>query len=72
MSAAECICFVLYASLIFGDLVPVENKHWQIYTHLRQIVVIILCRHITKQDNNLLKTLIMEHHNLIKTYLMNH
>ncbi|KYN19735.1 hypothetical protein ALC57_07962 [Trachymyrmex cornetzi] len=38
LSAAEMKCFILNASLIFGDLISRENIFWNLYILLRQIV----------------------------------
>jgi hypothetical protein len=65
MSASEMKCFILYSGLIFGDLVPIGNEHWKLYILLRQIVSLILSKHVTDEDAMLLKTLISEHHSIL-------
>lgn len=62
MSAAEMKCFILNASLIFGDLVPRRNIFWKLYTLLRQIVIIVLQSTINNDDINLLEKLVENHH----------
>lgn len=65
MSASEMKCLVLYLGVIVGDLVPINNKHWELYIKIREIVSIISAKHITNKDHKLLKELISEHHEII-------
>lgn len=40
-SAAEMICLCRYLGLIIGDLVPNDNKYWEVYKIIRQITGIV-------------------------------
>jgi len=62
MSTAEMKCFILNASLIFGDLIPRRNVFWKLYTLLRQILSIVLQFTINNDDINLLEKLVENHH----------
>lgn len=65
MSASEMKTFVLNAGLIFGDLIlDKNNKHWELFKLLRQILSISLQTYISKGTPQLLETLIQEHHAL--------
>lgn len=66
MSCAEMKCFLLYAGLMLGNLIPEENKFWKLYILLRKILAIVLSPRIYNLEAtcNLLSDLISEHHNL--------
>ncbi|KYQ54152.1 hypothetical protein ALC60_06949 [Trachymyrmex zeteki] len=65
MSAAEMLCFILNAGLIFGDLITNPNdKYWSLYKLLRKILSITLQYSVTKSTADLLESLINEHHML--------
>lgn len=66
MSFAEMKALVLYAGLLFGNLVPYENKFWYLYIILRQILAIILSKNVSKEKCEALKDLIIKHHSLYK------
>ena len=40
-SAAQGLCLTRYLGLMIGDLIDVENKHWQLYLYLWQIIDIL-------------------------------
>lgn len=41
---------IKYLGLIIGDLIPVGNKIWEIYTLLREIICIIMAREFHPQE----------------------
>jgi len=42
MSASESMCFVNFFNFIIGDLIPVSNKHWLVFTSMLKISDVIL------------------------------
>jgi hypothetical protein len=62
MSASQMLCLVRYLGLMIGDLVPVGNEYWTLYTYLNAIVSIVTAPSIQKDCYILLETLIEEHH----------
>jgi len=42
MSASESMCFVNFFNFIIGDLIPVSNKHWLVFTSMLKIGDVIL------------------------------
>lgn len=65
MSASEMLNFVIYLSIIIGELIPENNMHWQLYLILREISGIIFSKHIQKESCYKLKYLIEQHHLLL-------
>ena len=63
-SAAEMLCLVRYLGLIIGDLIPQNNKHWQLYLYLRQIVDIVTSPRLTKSMLRDLQILVRHHNEL--------
>lgn len=49
-SSAEMLCLVRYLGLIIGDLVPENDKNWNLYKNLRRIVDIVLSPRIVESD----------------------
>lgn len=64
MSASEMLIFVLHAGLIFGDLIPEGDKHWNLYILLRNILVVVLKKSVSYELSDLLAVLVEEHHEL--------
>lgn len=64
MSAAEMKNFILSAGLIFGHLVPMGNKFWELYLTLRKILKIVLNDTVTETLSEKLTSLIKTHHSL--------
>lgn len=58
--------------LIIGDLVPLDNKVWELYIALREIICILLARSITPATPDLLAILIARHHTLYKEIFSEH
>lgn len=58
MSASEMLCFVRYAPLIFGDLVPEGTKSWEVFLMMREILFIIISPAIKKESIDYLSVLI--------------
>lgn len=50
--------------LLIGDLVPLDDKTWEMYLTLREIIDILLASSITFETIELLATLITEHNAL--------
>jgi len=64
MSASESMCFVHFLSFIIGDLIPVNNKHWLVFTSLLKISDVILKPSFSEEDLSDLKLLIKKHHTM--------
>lgn len=58
MSASEMMCVTRYFGLIIGDLIPEDNKHWEMYKCLRQILNIVTSPRIIRSDAHTLQTII--------------
>lgn len=56
--------FLKYFGIIISDLVPEGDEYWDLYLHLRNISDILNLRYFRKDNIDLLKTLITEHHAL--------
>ena len=67
MSASEMISFSKYLCLLIGDLIPVDNKFWDLYLYLREIISIVLQNNITKELTIYLQTIIQE---MLELYLL--
>ncbi|KAF2892727.1 hypothetical protein ILUMI_13443 [Ignelater luminosus] len=65
MSASEMKCFILCLGLLIGGLIPRGNCFWQLYIKLREVVLLVLAKHVTIADHILLESLIEEHHAII-------
>lgn len=63
-SASEMKQLLEYLGFMIGDLVPKDNKTWEIYITLRKIQCLLVKIHITEQNIELLQTLIAQHHRL--------
>jgi len=63
-STSEMSTLVKFLGLIIGDLIPVNNKFWELYIILREIICIIETLIAIKEICKLLETLISEHHKL--------
>lgn len=63
-SAAEMLCLVKNFRILIGDLVPVNNRIWEFYLILLDLVEILTSSTISKSTLDLLKTLVEEHHSL--------
>ncbi len=66
INAIQCWCLLRNVPLIFGDIVPQEDKYWQLLLLLLQIVNIVFSSILTEGLTVYLKHLIMEHHRLFK------
>jgi hypothetical protein len=64
MSASEMLTFVMHAGLIFGNLIPEGNKHWELFKLIRQILVLTLKTNIVEESCEVLRILIKKHHQL--------
>jgi hypothetical protein len=60
-SSSETIYFVKYLGLLIGNLIPKDDKYWDLYVSLRAIIDILLARSITTADIEYLNVLITEH-----------
>ncbi|KAF2902500.1 hypothetical protein ILUMI_03687, partial [Ignelater luminosus] len=65
MSASEMKCFILCLGLLIGDLIPRGNCFWQLYIKLKEVVLLVLAKHVTIADHILQESLIEEHHAII-------
>ncbi len=66
INAIQCWCLLRNFPLIFGDIVPQEDKYWQLILLLLQIVNIVFSSVLTEGLTVYLKHLITEHHRLFK------
>lgn len=64
MSASEMKHFILNAALIFGNLIPEGNKHWELYLLLRKILHIVLTIYVTPNMPNELSELVKKFNTL--------
>ncbi|KAJ8681983.1 hypothetical protein QAD02_017775 [Eretmocerus hayati] len=60
-SSAESLCLTRYLGLIIGDLIPEDNKYWQIYLKLRQMIDIVTAPKVTPWDAEKLADLVSDH-----------
>ena len=61
MSSSEMMCFVHYLTLMIGDLVSHNDKHWKFLTLFIEIIDILLCFNIPKYILQNLKIKIENH-----------
>lgn len=71
INAIQCWCLLRNVPLIFGDIVPQDDEHWQLLLLLLQIVNIIFSPVLTEGLTVYLKHLIAEHHRLFKCLFPN-
>ena len=64
MKAIEMLCLVNNFSLIVGDRIPHGDEVWGFYLLLRQILDLVFCKRISRDELCLLRTLVAEHHYL--------
>lgn len=62
MSASEMLCFCRYFGIIIGNVIPQNNKYWQFFLLLREIISIVTSFKINKYHIGYLKQLIKRHH----------
>ncbi|CAH0546898.1 unnamed protein product [Brassicogethes aeneus] len=62
MSASEMLTFISLLNLMIGPWIPENNTYWQLYLTLRKILEIILDKCIQPDYEQLLASLIFEHH----------
>lgn len=63
-TAAEMHTLMINFPLLIGDVIPVDDKLWNLYLLLRQILSIVTSNEVHKDYTNLLKHLISQHHSL--------
>jgi len=63
-SATQVMRFMKYFGLIIGDLVPLDDSHWELYLTLRAIIDILNARSFTLQEVKYLQCLVTEHHEI--------
>ncbi|KAL7290875.1 hypothetical protein TKK_0015607 [Trichogramma kaykai] len=63
-SASQMLCLARYLGLMIGDLIPINNKYWELYIILRKIIGIVTSPRIVVSETYLLKDYIKEHHEL--------
>nr|XP_055035659.1 uncharacterized protein LOC129423418 isoform X1 [Misgurnus anguillicaudatus] len=66
LNANQTLCLIRNIPLIFGDVVPVGDKHWNLMLLLLHIVNIVFSSCISEGMTIFLKHLIVEHHQLFK------
>lgn len=66
LKAIQCWCLLRNVPLIFGDVVPQDDEHWNLLLLLLQIVNIIFSPVLTEGLTVCLKHLIAEDHRLFK------
>jgi len=64
-SAAQKWCLFRLLSLIIGDLVPADNKSWELYICCRKMTEIIFAPCVTTSQIAYLDLLVSEHHELL-------
>lgn len=55
------LCLVVNLNLIIGKLVPKDDKYWDIYLTLREIVIIVSSTSINILTHNVLKTTVYKY-----------
>jgi len=56
-----------YLPLIIGDLIPVKCEVWKLLLLLQSIVLICLCKSVSKDISEYLAVIVSEHHELYKS-----
>ncbi|KAI8115944.1 hypothetical protein CVS40_11913 [Lucilia cuprina] len=64
MTASEVSCFVHLLPLMIGDLIPSDNKDWEVFISLLQIFDLIFKTSYEHEDITKLEELIKNHHSL--------
>ncbi|CAH0384090.1 unnamed protein product [Bemisia tabaci] len=64
MTAAEILTLVTHLGLLIGDKVSPDDKHWELYLILREIVDIVLAPSYQEKRFDQLDTLVEFHNNL--------
>lgn len=64
LNASQTMCLIKNIPLIFGDVVPEGNRHWNLMLLLLDIINILFSPSITEGMTVYLKHLIAEHHRL--------
>ncbi|XP_070516623.1 uncharacterized protein [Cardiocondyla obscurior] len=62
--SSEMVFLIKHLGILIGDLVPINNKVWEVYIILQEIINIIMSSTITVATTHLLENLISEHHSL--------
>lgn len=71
MSASEMLSLVRYVSLIFGPVIPNDNKTWNLYLQLRNIVELCVSSHLHINTPNTLQIMITDYLNSLNTLFPN-
>ncbi|RVE61678.1 hypothetical protein OJAV_G00174850 [Oryzias javanicus] len=66
LNSIQTLCLVKNIPLIFGDIIPAGNKHWELLLLLLQIMNIVFSPSLTLGMTLYLKNLIVDHHKLFK------
>ena len=66
LNSIQTFCLVKNIPLLFGDIVPAENRHWSLLLLLLQIMNILFSPSLTLGMTVYLKNLILDHHKLFK------
>ncbi|OXU17249.1 hypothetical protein TSAR_013512 [Trichomalopsis sarcophagae] len=71
MSSSEMLCLVENLNLIIGQLVPLNNKHWELFLTLTEIVTIVSSSSVRNLTHALLETTIYEYLDQLKELFPN-
>lgn len=72
MSCAEAKTLILFLGLIVGDLIPINNKFWNLYILLRKILAITLSPFVIVKENHILLKQLKSITLCIRIYLICH
>ena len=64
MTASEMLCFTRFFGVLIGDLISENDKFWQLYILLIQILDILLSKTLAQNISLLLNNLVYEHNKL--------
>lgn len=65
-SASEMCILVFHLNCLVGDMIPRDNKHWNLYLTLREILLILVTRKADESTSKLLESMISDHHDQFK------
>ncbi|KAM4531403.1 uncharacterized protein PAE49_023617 [Odontesthes bonariensis] len=66
LNSIQTFCLVKNIPLLFGDIVPAENRHWSLLLLLLKIMNIVFSPSLTLGMTVYLKNVILDHHKLFK------
>lgn len=71
ISSSEMFCLIQNLPVIIGDLIPIENEHWELFVLLREIITIVSSNELHPLSHEQLETNIYEYLSLFTTLFPN-